>query len=226
MLGLTFEKLLLVGLVAAVVIGPQRLPGAVARLASVVRGLRRTVDAARVRAATELGVPAEVAEWRALDPRQYDPRRIIAEVFAAPPVAIAAEAASGRTLIAADPPPDPTDETGSHAVAPDPQERPDAQVSGVATAPLMRRVRVGTSAHPRWIVVPADDTTTPDEAGEASSPPKAHRTAEAEGGPASVGEDHGASSADAVVPAVGRDTDDVDREGGGRVRPRNRQLAG
>ncbi|MCY1717042.1 Sec-independent protein translocase TatB [Microbacterium sp. SL62] len=148
MFGLTLEKLLLVGLIAAVVIGPQRLPGVVARLASLVRALRATVDAARHRAATELGVPADASEWRALDPRRYDPRRIIAEALAAPPVAMAADTASvpvSTTTSAPD---------AADATAPVVPERPSVP---------MRRVRVGSSAHPRWIEVPAgSEVAAPD----------------------------------------------------------------
>lgn len=115
MFGLTFEKLVVVGLFAAVILGPQRLPVVVAYFAGLVGGVRRTMDAARVRAAAELGVPSDAASWRALDPRQYDPRRIIAEALATP-------------VATADP---------------------------AATA--TRRVRGGTSAHPRWILVTDDD---------------------------------------------------------------------
>ncbi|MCM3500264.1 Sec-independent protein translocase TatB [Microbacterium sp. P26] len=142
MFGLTLEKLLLVGLIAAVVIGPQRLPAVVARLASLLRGLRPTVDAARHRAATELGVPADADEWRALDPRRYDPRRIIAEALAAPPVAVAADTASV---------PVPIEASALDAATPVATEPPSAP---------MRRVRVGSSAHPRWIEVP--DASGPD----------------------------------------------------------------
>lgn len=153
MFGLTLEKLLLVGLIAAVVIGPQRLPGAVARLASALRGLRRTVDAARLRAATELGVPADADEWRALDPRQYDPRRIIAEALAARPVAMAADTASVPVPTATPNTPD-----TAPPVAPQPSLTP------------MRRMRVGSSAHPRWIEVPDESGATAPEPDAPAAP--------------------------------------------------------
>ncbi|WP_150951321.1 twin-arginine translocase TatA/TatE family subunit [Microbacterium testaceum] len=156
MFGLTFEKLLLVGLVAAVVIGPQRLPGAVARLTSVLRGLRRTVDAARLRAASELGVPAAASEWRALDPRRYDPRRIIAEALGAPSAGAAASGAESPV-------------TGE---APSPST--DAGDTGPVDAPRqsmpMRRVRAGSSAHPRWIEVPHAPATTEREPEDVAAP--------------------------------------------------------
>lgn len=144
MFGLTFEKLLVVGLIAAIVIGPHRLPGVVAHLASLLRGLRRAVDTARERAAVELGVPADATEWRALDPRRYDPRRIIAEALAAP--AVTASAAVDPGPLATDPITT-TAPDAAHAATP-----PVTAPPRVST----RRIRGGTSAHPRWIDVPIE----------------------------------------------------------------------
>lgn len=150
MFGLTFEKLLVVGVIAAIVIGPHRLPGVVARLASLLRGLRRAVDTARARAATELGVPADATEWRALDPRQYDPRRIIAEALAAP--AVTASAPVAPAPVETDPIAT-TEPDAAHAATP-----PVTAPPRVST----RRIRVGTSAHPRWIDVPIEAPTDAD----------------------------------------------------------------
>lgn len=159
MLGLSVEKLLLVGLLAAVILGPRRFPAVVARVAALVRDLRRTVDAAQLRAASELGVPADAAQWRALDPRQYDPRRIIAEALAAPSVPPPGPSAQRVSAVA------PSDSAPSTLAAADPiaegetrdvgQARHPAPVSPEAT-PVARRVRVGTSAHPRWAILPAE----------------------------------------------------------------------
>ncbi len=83
MFGLTAEKLFLVALIAVVVIGPRRLPDVAARAAGLIRGLTvRVGDAAR-RAETETGVADIRTEWTALDPRQYDPRRIVREAWEA-----------------------------------------------------------------------------------------------------------------------------------------------
>ncbi|WZH36681.1 MAG: hypothetical protein PIR02_18335 [Microbacterium enclense] len=141
MLGLTFEKLLLVGLIATVVIGPQRLPGVVAWVASLVRGLRHAVDATRLRAATELGVPADATSWHALDPRQYDPRRIIAEALAAPP---AAREDAPAPAVSRDDVSVPADSAPMAA---------DVRAGDGGVPATVRRVRIGTSAHPRWIEV-------------------------------------------------------------------------
>lgn len=180
MFGLTFEKLLLVAVIAAVVIGPHRLPAVTARVASVIRGLRQTVDAARVRAATELGVPADADEWRALDPRQYDPRRIIAEAFAEPAaVPLAASPSPLRREGLAESAPiaggvreishaaDAGEAPRLSAVSLDPavsgavRADDSAALGGDRPAPGepgsgFRRVRRGTSAHPRWVLVPED----------------------------------------------------------------------
>ncbi|MDF2991096.1 MAG: Sec-independent protein secretion pathway component [Microbacterium sp.] len=157
MFGLTFEKLLLVGVLAAVILGPHRLPALVAGVAALVRGLRRTVDAARLRAATELGVPADTARWRALDPRQYDPRRIIAEVLAAPPAARAPGTAREDTSGPAVSLDDVSVPADSAPMA------PGAHAGNGGGPAAVRRVRVGTSAHPRWIEVP-DDGAEPERA--------------------------------------------------------------
>jgi sec-independent protein translocase protein TatB len=83
--GLTIEKLLLIGVIAALIIGPERLPAAAESLRRAivhVRGLART---AHERAREELGPEVADIDWQRLDPRQYDPRRIIREALLADP---------------------------------------------------------------------------------------------------------------------------------------------
>jgi sec-independent protein translocase protein TatB len=46
-----------------------------------VRQLRSLGDTARTRAREELGDSFDDVEWRTLDPRQYDPRRIIRDAL-------------------------------------------------------------------------------------------------------------------------------------------------
>lgn len=79
MLGLTFDKLVIVAIVAAVIVGPQRLPGYAERLRDLIRSLQEFVDLAKARAESEAGLSRE--EWEALDPRRYDPRRIVWGAF-------------------------------------------------------------------------------------------------------------------------------------------------
>lgn len=80
MFGLSLEKLVAVAIVAAIVIGPHRLPRAAERLAAVVRSVRAGARAAAASAERELGVPLDPAEWTARA-QQYDPRRIIREAL-------------------------------------------------------------------------------------------------------------------------------------------------
>jgi sec-independent protein translocase protein TatB len=81
MLGLSFDKILLLGLVAVLVIGPQRLPEYAAKLARLVRTLRTMADGAKARLKDEMGPEFDDVDWVKLDPRQYDPRRIIREAL-------------------------------------------------------------------------------------------------------------------------------------------------
>lgn len=93
MFGLTFEKLFVVAIVAGLVIGPTRLPAYAQRLADTVRSFRAFMEATRARAAADLG------EWAELDPRRYDPRRLVREALDAPaayPPSAHAEAARVR----------------------------------------------------------------------------------------------------------------------------------
>jgi sec-independent protein translocase protein TatB len=79
--GLTIEKLLLIGLVAALIIGPERLPRYAESLAQFTRRAREWVSTAKTRVKDEMGEDFDDVDWRTLDPRQYDPRRIIREAL-------------------------------------------------------------------------------------------------------------------------------------------------
>ncbi|MDN4641064.1 hypothetical protein QCD70_12470 [Agreia sp. PsM10] len=85
MFGLTLDKLIVIGIIAAIIIGPERLPHYAEKLASLVTTVRAFLDGAKARAAEELGPEFDPAEWRRLDPRQYDPRRIVQEALAVDP---------------------------------------------------------------------------------------------------------------------------------------------
>lgn len=81
MFGLTFEKLLLIGVIAVFLLGPERLPHYAAQLARLVRSLRKMADGAKDRLRDEMGPDFDDVDWKKLDPRQYDPRRIIREAL-------------------------------------------------------------------------------------------------------------------------------------------------
>jgi sec-independent protein translocase protein TatB len=84
MFGLSFEKILLIGIVAAFLIGPQKLPHYAAVLARFVRQARDFANTAKDRVKEEMGPEYDDLEWKSLDPRQYDPRRIIREALLEP----------------------------------------------------------------------------------------------------------------------------------------------
>lgn len=79
--GLTIEKLLLIGLVAGLLVGPERLPRYVEGLTTFAKRAREYVTSAKTKMKDEMGADFDDVDWRTLDPRQYDPRRIIREAL-------------------------------------------------------------------------------------------------------------------------------------------------
>jgi len=79
--GLTIEKLMLIGVVAALVIGPEHLPKYAEALAKLTRRAKETLQGAKSRMREEMGPEFDDVDWRKLDPRQYDPRRIVREAL-------------------------------------------------------------------------------------------------------------------------------------------------
>jgi len=100
--GLTFEKLLVIGVIAAFIIGPERLPKAAESFSRLVRRAGEYLRDTRSRMRDELGPEIDEVDWRKLDPRQYDPRRIIRDALLedAPP-ATAAAAATAPAVVPA-----------------------------------------------------------------------------------------------------------------------------
>ncbi|MFJ6679104.1 Sec-independent protein translocase TatB [Microbacterium sp. NPDC091382] len=104
--GLDLEKILLIGLIAALLLGPERLPGYAASLARLTRRVREWLDGARTRVKEEMGDDFDEIEWRKLDPRQYDPRRIIREALIedAPVKPVTATPVAATSVAVAEPP--------------------------------------------------------------------------------------------------------------------------
>ncbi|TXK19039.1 twin-arginine translocase TatA/TatE family subunit [Homoserinibacter sp. GY 40078] len=148
MFGLSIEKLVIVMVVAAFILGPERIPEYTRRLAELVRAVRQTLDTARTRAETEMGVSA--ADWEALDPRRYDPRRIVREALAGESAGVA----EGATTVTAEPEerPDVADPERAETAEPDGAE----PMESAAPAPPPRYVITGSSGHPRRVLVQPD----------------------------------------------------------------------
>ncbi|WP_343916145.1 twin-arginine translocase TatA/TatE family subunit [Agrococcus citreus] len=100
--GITLDKLLLIAVLAAILIGPERLPALAEKLGALVRGLRDLAGGAKERMREEMGPEFDEVDWRRLDPRQYDPRRIVMDALRDDPkpadFAAAAAASSVATV--------------------------------------------------------------------------------------------------------------------------------
>ncbi|WP_026546020.1 Sec-independent protein translocase subunit TatB [Arthrobacter sp. 35/47] len=81
MFGINGYEFLLLAIIAVIVLGPERLPEYASQLAQLVKGLRRMATGAREQLREEVGSEFDDVDWRKLDPRQYDPRRIIKEAL-------------------------------------------------------------------------------------------------------------------------------------------------
>jgi len=105
--GLTIEKLLVIGVIAAFLIGPERLPRYAEALARFTARAREFLSGAKTRVKEEMGEDFDDVDWRKLDPRQYDPRRIIREALLDDPptatVRAAGTAAAATTAMASKP---------------------------------------------------------------------------------------------------------------------------
>jgi sec-independent protein translocase protein TatB len=80
--GINPSEFIVLVAVAAVVLGPERLPEYAQSLARLVKELRRMAQGASTQVRNELGPEFDDIDWRKLDPRQYDPRRIVREALA------------------------------------------------------------------------------------------------------------------------------------------------
>ena len=80
-LGLTAEKLLLILLIVAMLIGPERLPRYTSTVTRLAKAAKRTLHSAQQRVREEMGPEFDDIDWSKLDPRQYDPRRIVREAL-------------------------------------------------------------------------------------------------------------------------------------------------
>jgi sec-independent protein translocase protein TatB len=75
------DKILIIGIIAVLLLGPKRLPMYAQKLAEFVKAVRRFADTAKERMRDEMGPEFDDIEWQKLDPRQYDPRRIIRDAL-------------------------------------------------------------------------------------------------------------------------------------------------
>ena len=81
MFGISGSEFLVIILVAVIVVGPQRLPEYTRKLTQLVRQLRVFLDNARSQIAEEVGPEMADLDLSSLDPRQYDPRKIVRDAL-------------------------------------------------------------------------------------------------------------------------------------------------
>ena len=80
-MNIPLDKILIIGIIAVLLLGPQRLPMYAQKLAEFVKAVRRFADTAKDRMREEMGPDFDDVDWQKLDPRQYDPRRIIRDAL-------------------------------------------------------------------------------------------------------------------------------------------------
>ena len=81
MFGLSSEKVIILVVLALFILGPERLPLYARQFAQFIKKMRRMANSAQAQMKNELGEGFEDLDWKKLDPRQYDPRRIIREAL-------------------------------------------------------------------------------------------------------------------------------------------------
>ena len=81
MIGISGPEFLVIILVAVIVVGPQRLPEYARKLTQAVRRLRVFLDDAKEQIAEEVGPELADLNLSDLDPRNYDPRKIVRDAL-------------------------------------------------------------------------------------------------------------------------------------------------
>lgn len=86
--GIDAEKLFVLLIIGMLVLGPDKLPEYAAKFGRLVRELRRMAAGAQEQLRQELGPEFQDINWAKLDPRQYDPRRIIRDALMEDPAGL------------------------------------------------------------------------------------------------------------------------------------------
>ncbi len=89
------DKILVILVIALFLVGPDRLPRYAEGLAKLVKRGAEIARGAKDRMSDEMGPEFQDTDWRKLDPRQYDPRRIIADALFEEPGTAALSSAAG-----------------------------------------------------------------------------------------------------------------------------------
>lgn len=79
--GINSSEFVVLCILAAVLIGPEKLPYYAKKLATLIRELRRLADGAQTQLRQELGDEFDELNLAKFNPCQYDPRRIIRDAL-------------------------------------------------------------------------------------------------------------------------------------------------
>ena len=81
MFGINGGEAIIILVIAVLVIGPERLPKYAEQLAGLVKRARVLMADAKEKVSEELGPEITDVDWAQLDPRRYDPRRIVRDAL-------------------------------------------------------------------------------------------------------------------------------------------------
>lgn len=81
MFGINGGEFIVLAILAVLILGPEKLPEYAQQLGRLVRELRRMATGAKEQLREEVGDEIADMDWRKLDPRQYDPRKIIRDAL-------------------------------------------------------------------------------------------------------------------------------------------------
>ncbi|MFD6093181.1 twin-arginine translocase TatA/TatE family subunit [Oerskovia sp. NPDC060338] len=118
MFGINGAEFVVLLVVAVIVIGPERLPRYAEQLGAFVRTARGFLKDAKSRVDEELGPEVGDVDWSKLDPRQYDPRRIVREALLDDDDLLGTSSRPRGASPVPPPPPPPTDADGVRVPAP------------------------------------------------------------------------------------------------------------
>ncbi|MGH3654577.1 sec-independent translocase [Glutamicibacter sp.] len=79
--GINGGEFIVLAVLAVVILGPEKLPEYAKKLANLVKEVRRMANGAKEQLREEVGDEVADIDWKKLDPRQYDPRRIIKDAL-------------------------------------------------------------------------------------------------------------------------------------------------
>ncbi len=118
MFGINGAEFVVLLVVAVIVIGPERLPRYAEQLGAFVRTARGFLKDAKSRVDEELGPEVSDVDWSKLDPRQYDPRRIVREALLDDDDLLGTSSRPRSASPVPPPPPAPVDADGVRVPAP------------------------------------------------------------------------------------------------------------